>query len=242
MIFIGIFRGEAKPDPARAIVGLPVIFALIAHIAFGQYGWLSRYEVYAVAMMLMGTVFVYSDSLRALKAQRAKYIFLSVLIGMLGLEYFGRILQTPSASRNIYQQQYQMHRFATEYFPHPVAVNDLGWVAFRNDRYVLDLWGLGSEDARKLARTKTLTAASLQRLTRKQAIPFAMLYDEWFGKAIPTSWCRIAVLHTSRVTAASGDVAFYLLDRSRYPEMLSALAKFSSSLPRGASLSVPGCG
>jgi hypothetical protein len=34
-----------------------------------------------------------------------------------------------------------VHRFAVEY-SEPVAVIDLGWVTYRNDEYVLDLWGL----------------------------------------------------------------------------------------------------
>ena len=35
----------------------------------------------------------------------------------------------------------------------PVAVNDLGWVAWRNDEYVLDLWGLASLQALEARRT-----------------------------------------------------------------------------------------
>ena len=73
--------------------------------------------------------------------------------------------QTPAAALSIHEQQHQMHRFATRYFPHPVAVNDLGWVAYDNDQRVLDLWGLGSEAARRLTRQSGRTTDTLRQLT-----------------------------------------------------------------------------
>ena len=63
--------------------------------------------------------------------------------------YVAAALVTPFAARNIYEQQYQMGRFAREIYNRPVAVNDLGLVAYKNTNFVLDLWGLGSEEVRK---------------------------------------------------------------------------------------------
>ncbi|MDX1696293.1 MAG: hypothetical protein R3208_21185, partial [Ketobacteraceae bacterium] len=60
-----------------------------------------------------------------------------------GAPYVVNLVTVPIASNNIYQQQYQMHRFAVEYYNKPLAVNDLGYVSYNNDNYVLDLWGAG---------------------------------------------------------------------------------------------------
>jgi hypothetical protein len=137
---------------------------------------------------------------------------------------------------NIYEQQYQMHRFAVEFFPQNVAVNDIGWVSYRNGRYVLDLWGLGSEEARQGARSNGRTTAFLRDITERNAVVYAMIYDSLFPGSTPPEWCRIAELETSQVSAASGTVTFYLIDPSKEAEMARALQRFSSSLPTGARL------
>ena len=128
-----------------------------------------------------------------------------------------------------------MHRFATEFMPGPVAVNDLGWVPWRNDDYVLDLWGLGSEEAREARRAEN-GSGYLDRLTSRHGVRFAMIYDTWFPGAIPDEWCRIAGLATSSVSAGSELVSFYLIDRAAEAEMRDALERFAPTLPPGAQL------
>jgi hypothetical protein len=131
-----------------------------------------------------------------------------------------------------------MHRFAVEYFPKPVAVNDLGWVAFRNDAYVLDLYGLGNDEVRTLKAAKKFDADAMQTLTSQHQTAFAMLYDGWFRKNIPTSWCRMATLHTSKISAAFDAVDFYSITEADRTTMHDALARFQRTLPTGARLTI----
>ena len=70
---------------------------------------------------------------------------------------------------------------------------------------------------------------------------YAMIYDIAFAGAIPSEWCRIATLTTSRVIAASDEVAFYLLDTTLEAPMRAALAEFAASLPPGATLTTLNC-
>ena len=133
-----------------------------------------------------------------------------------------------------------MGRFAKEFWPEPVAVNDLGWVAFGNDNYVLDLWGLGSELARKTRIDGGWTPEKLDQLTSRKDISYVMIYDEWIEKK-PSNWCRIAELKTSQVTAASDTVAFYLVKPSLEQQMRTALESFSKTLLAGATLEIAKC-
>ena len=125
-----------------------------------------------------------------------------------------------------------MHRFATEYFPHTVAVNDLGYVAYGNDNHVLDLWGLGSEEAR-LASTAQggRTPAFLQTMTQEYDAKFAMIYVDWYDSGVPAEWCHIATLNTVKVSAALANVQIYLVDRGLEAEMNAALDAFAPTLP-----------
>ncbi|EYD74782.1 hypothetical protein Rumeso_03645 [Rubellimicrobium mesophilum DSM 19309] len=134
-----------------------------------------------------------------------------------------------------------MHRFATEYFPRAVAVNDLGWVSYRNDNYVLDLWGLGSEEAREAMRSDSLTSEFVREVAVRHGVTYAMIYKDVFRGSIPGEWCEIAELRTSKVTAFEGEVAFYLLRPEEETAMRRALASFEESLPEGSSLGTFDC-
>jgi hypothetical protein len=66
----------------------------------------------------------------------------------LSMSYVEAEAEIPLASTNIHIQQAQMARFVADYWRQPVAVNDLGLVAYRGGEYTLDLWGLASQEAR----------------------------------------------------------------------------------------------
>jgi hypothetical protein len=117
-----------------------------------------------------------------------------------------------------------------------VAVNDLGWVAYKNDIFVLDLWGLGSEKSRQAAKAAGRTAEFMRDMTARSNAAYAMVYDDWF-EVVPPEWCRIAQLNTIKVTSASDKVAFYLIAMDRETEIRTALQAFEKVLPKGASLS-----
>ncbi len=220
-------------DSNRVILWLCVCLALLGHILIGHFGWFSRYEIYAMAMMITALILVYSDFWRALDA---RFFFKTVgavgLLALLAGDYLLTVLRTPAASHNIYVQQYQMHRFAVDYFPHTVAVNDLGYVAYGNDNFVLDLWGLGSEEARLATRGKNRRSqAVLDELANRRDASYAMIYAEWYKQGLPQSWCRIATLKTVKVTASKADVAIYLIDPALRDEMNAALDAFAPTLP-----------
>ena len=240
MIFAGFILLFAiltlSPRSTRQLrsVAFAGLCVLAAHLLVGRYGWFGRYEVYGVATLLCVSLLVLPQ------LHKSATTLALLMMVPLGLAYAPVTLRTPAAALSVFEQQYQMHRFATAYFPYPVAVNDLGWVAFDNDIRVLDLWGLGSESARRLTRDGGRTVATVQRLTDGQ-VAYAMIYDIAFAEAIPPGWCRIADLTTSRVIAASDQVAFYLIERPREDEMRAALDRFAPTLPTGASLSVFPC-
>lgn len=212
------------------------LFVLSAHIVAGGFGY-GRYEVYAVAVMLIGCVSIPSTLFRS----TAVRFVLPMALFAVGAPYLWHTVKAPLASQNIYQQQYQMHRFVQEFSPGRVGVNDLGYVAFGNDNYVLDLWGLGSEEARRLSRNNQWTPELLNEITLRHDIDYAMIYDMWF-RDVPAGWCRVGNLVTSKVTSASDTVSFYLIERDREEEMRVALEAFAAELPDGARMDMFDCG
>lgn len=216
--------------------------AILAHIAAGNYGWFDRYEIYIIAIALVALLIAWSDALRSEdQSPLLKVLGLGTCLAIISVPYVYTLYRTPKASENIYAQQYQMHRFSAQFFSLPVAVNDLGYVSYRNDVPVLDLWGLGSEKARIMNSDGNRSAEDLRALTSDVGSVYAMIYSGWFEGDVPDEWCHIATLQTPQVSAAGAEVDFYLIAGERQDQMESALMLFSETLPPVSRLAINDC-
>jgi hypothetical protein len=222
-----------RRDRRSLIVCGAVLAAIFAHLGFGQYDSFHRYEVYICALASVTLIWIVAQLLPRLPVGNRSFtaVITGVTIGFVSLPYLTAALQTPFASRGIYEQQHQLGRFAREFFPRPVAVNDLGLVSWRNSNFVLDLWGLGSETVRKAKQSGTYGPAQIASLAESRGIEIAMVYDRWFQSGMPAGWTKVAVLHTTAVTAAFGDVAFYRTANTDRSALAKALDVFEAQLP-----------
>lgn len=236
----GRWRALRTPE---FLIGGTMVVGLGAHLAAARYDQFFRYEVYAVAILIAGGAYLLRPLLVRISDQRlfAAPVGLVAALFVVVLPYLTATFVTPLASQNIYEQQFQMHRFATEYFPRRVAVNDLGWVSYDNDTFVLDLRGLGSETARQLWAAGRLDANAITDLVEKAGVDFAMVYDELLGAAIPDSWCRMAILRTGHLSAGSGEVVFYATRPSAVADMRAALERFAPTLPARVGFRIAPC-
>lgn len=229
-----------RADRKALIVFLAVIATIGAHLAFGQYGWLNRYEVYVMALaavaLLWGAAQV-RPQLSALQWSLAK-VALVLSLGIAAMPYVTTALVTPLAASDIYEQQYQMARFAKSFYKRAVAVNDLGLVSYGNPHYVLDLWGLGSEQVRKARTAGQYGAAEMATLAGDHDVGLVMIYDTWFPKGVPSSWTKVAVLRTRGVALSQQNVTFYRTPTADPAEMTSALQAFKAAIPARDALDI----
>jgi hypothetical protein len=168
------------------------------------------------------------------------------------------LVVTPFASHELYRQQYLMGRFVREFLRAPVAVNDLGLVAFRNPDFVVDLFGLGSPDVLE-AQKRFPGMAWADTLCRRHDVRVAMIYDSWFPNC-PASWKRVGVLHLAAtpdvpasgalavlvflahrrsgttVVVASDRVSFYAVRPEDESRVRESLERFRPRLVEGAEL------
>jgi hypothetical protein len=229
-----------RADRRALIVGSAVEAAIGGHLAFGQYNWFHRYEVYVMALAVLTLLWIAAQVRPQLGARAWSTIKVALLLLMVlvGQPYLSAALVSPFGARNIYEQQYQMGRFAREFYPRPVAVNDLGLVAYKNPNFVLDLWGLGSEEVRKAKLAGEYGPARMAELTTAYDVGLVMIYDSWFPQGLPASWIKVAVLHTNLVTAAGADVAFYRTPSADAADVMRALEAFAPTLPTRDSLEI----
>lgn len=230
---IGFRRGDGEGAVAAwAAAGV------VLHLLAGAFGYFYRYEIYMFASVLLILLYLYRENItRLIEDEPISKIgfFLGAMAVLIFPTYVRPLLVTPWGSNNIYEQQYQMHRFATEYYKAPIAVNDLGWVKYRNENDVLDVIGFTSREV--LGRYRTRKGKSPQWMdeaARKYDVKMAMLYDEWFP-VVPERWTRIGQLHLGKkkITPAYSEVTFYALDRTTLRLAERLLREFETTLPRG---------
>jgi hypothetical protein len=232
-VAVGVGAWWLRADRKLLVVCATVLAAIGAHLLFGQYGSFYRYEVYVLALGALALLVVAAQARPLLSPAQwtGAKIGVVLLLAFAAAPYVPAALSTPFAARNTYEQQYQMSVFARQLYNRPVAVNDLGLVAYRNPNFVLDLFGLGSEKVRKAKLAGQYGPEQMATLADEHRIGLVMIYDKWFPRGVPASWKKVAVLHTSQLSAAQGDVAFYRTLTADADEVAKALDVFKSVLP-----------
>jgi hypothetical protein len=209
--------------------------ALLLHLLGGRVGWYFRYEMSLWAFALIIFITIYTS----LPQKRVAKILAGICMLVALLESIVVLGSSPLASSNIYHQQYQMHRFITGIYKKPVAVNDLGWASYQNNNYVLDLWGLGSSEARQL-RKSSKDVQWMDDLVAEKNIELIMIYNNttWFAQ-VPTNWIKVAELDvTGPKITAWYPVSFFVRDSASALTVKTQLKEFKETLPQGSELAV----
>lgn len=235
----GLFFARRHVTGTYRLIGIALVLAVAAHAFLAQSIWFYRYEVYvwtfavgAGAVLLSRVSFASATSARAIPA----LFVLAVLYG--GVHYPSVAFNyVPSGGAAVYAQQRQMSHFAEDYWKAPIAVNDLGHVAYRNPNYVLDLWGLANADALE-ARLRGTDPLWADKLAQRYDVGAAMIYKNWLQDNIPPMWIEVAQLRLNLPLATLGGdvVSIYATTPDAIPKLKTALAEFAPTLPASATL------
>jgi hypothetical protein len=231
MLGLALFSHRSTCD--RAFAG-SVVLAIGLHILTGRYGAYHRWEMYVVAFVSLIVLYLARHAISSAKSEHpaALLALVSTLWCVsLGSRYLFGLLTIPVASNNIYEQQYQMHRFAVTEERGPVAVNDIGYVSFGNRAYVLDLLGLASPGIAAMPEGPERTTW-MEQAAERHGVEVAMLYDEWYP-LLPRTWRKVGTLHLSRprITPAWADVSFYATSPTFLPDVSARIRDFAATLP-----------
>lgn len=192
ILAIGLVYAVIKRAGRDRLIALGLLAVLLLAMMLGRMDSYARYEVYVLCALGLGLVHLLQGELRTLLTSRMRVAILGAGLCLLGSALGPWVLaSSPQAARNVERQQHQMHRFVAECWREPVAVNDLGWVSFRNDAYVLDLWGLGSERARKARQAAE--PGWMEALVAEKGVDVAMIYADWFPD-LPQDWTLVGML------------------------------------------------
>jgi hypothetical protein len=228
---------------SQGLMALLLACLIGAHAVAGQFGWLNRYEDYALLGTALIGIYLMREPVRHVLSNKKERLLLlcgtAVALSVFCAPYIRSTWLVPFYANNIYEQQFQMHRFVNDFYRGPVAVNDLGLVSYHNSSFVLDLGGLASEEARIL-REGDADADDYQAFVAKSGVHLVIIYYEWFEDEIPASWVRVASMDLSRerVSSDQREVQFYATDADTAGRVRPELQSFSASLPPGVKLTI----
>ena len=219
-------------------VKLCVAVTTLCFVALGTINAYPRYELFCMAMLTVALLLCYQQFITRILRKPLQLAMIPViaLLFLLGGKNLLATSVIALASNNVYAQHAQMGRFVADFYHQPVAANDIGLVSFRGGQPVLDLWGLGSQEALSLRRSAIPPAQWLDRLTKTHHVKLIMLYQKWFP-SVPAQWVALGDLQldTVDITPSSPRVRFYAVDQASYREILPLLHAFAPTLPTGAS-------
>lgn len=139
------------------------------------------------------------------------------------------------ASKNIYEQQYQMSRFADKYYSgEHIALNDIGAVNYYSDIHCLDLIGLASKDVAKEKLNDSFNTNAMNEIAKKNKVKLAIVYDEWFrdDPGIPEEWIKAGEWKiTENYICGSDHISFYTVDKNEITNLKENLKSFAGELP-----------
>lgn len=235
LIFVALFDGD---EDKKSIASWAALAGLL-HLLAGRVGTFTRYEAYIIATILLVLCYLFQLNIAALmetKSLSKVTVFLGLCLLTLGWPYLRGFFRTPIAANNIYEQQYQMRRFVTEFLKAPIAANDIGWLTYQNDWYVLDIYGLSSWEAFNHSRNDR-DPLWMNALAAEQGVKVAMIYDNWFPNK-PENWKRVGTLKLGKdlVTVGGSVVSIYALDDQSYDSTAEKLRLFKKTLPAGVQL------
>ena len=204
------------------------------HLIGGRFGWLGRYEIYAWATLLLALTVVYQAQLRSFIDREPWWktgLLALALIAFVTPRYVLYWQRVAHIAHNVYDEHYQMHRFVTEYWQRPVAANDIGWLTFRNDQYVLDLEGLASATA---LEHRGGDDAWVAPEAERHDVRLAIVHQHWKG-GFPEDWLPVGalVLEGHRVMITDPVVVFYVRDAATAAAVQPLLEQFRTTLPLG---------
>jgi hypothetical protein len=245
-----VLRSDKPKAPWKDSTILLTIFlaTTLLHLLLAGTRWFYRYEAYLVALGISVIAIRISEYLPeklSIKFDKSfilkhRVAALLILFAISPLAARGGLAlrKTPLATKNIYEQQYQMGLFVREFYQgQAIAANDIGAINYLADIECLDLWGLANLEIAKLKREKNYRTQQIYEMTKQKEVKIAIVYDHWFASdeigGLPSQWVKAGQWKILNNVVCGGDVvSFYAVDQSEIDPLIENFKAFLSRLPK----------
>jgi len=223
------------------ITNTAFVGSAVLHMQFASTGWFFRYEAYVMIFGIYAVATGLADHLpgrdgwqgwgnRLFRA--AMVLLLAILVSSpLRARAVKSLKDTPKASHNIFEQQYQMAFFLRQFYQgQVVAANDIGAINYLADFHLVDLAGLGTRESAAFKLKQVYGPRQVAAVAEQYGTQIALVYDSWFQ--IPGEWSKVGEWQIrDNVVCGDDTVSFYAVDPGAAPGLLENLRTFSPRLP-----------
>jgi len=227
-------HAKIRQDSLALRLGLIAIFSLLGQGFVGRNGLGNRHETYVIVLAGIALLIVLRGPLAQKGLARWGSAVLALAALLLPLPHFSQqsISFGPLSMHNVFDQQWQMGRFARDYLNAPVAVNDIGLPSYRNENDVLDLWGLASHEALS-AWAEPKPRGWVNALVDRSGADLAMIYESWILPGVSRGWYKIGYFKIrGEAHAVAGPwVALYATNEAAISRLQALLREFQPTLP-----------
>lgn len=247
IIFVAVYCWIKKPVWLKSFrFNILFLFAanIVLYLVYARSGWSYRYQSFLVTLMLLVVVLLFINKYFFFSkpaVRNSKTILLSAILILFVcvLSYYGigLMLQIPTTSKNIYEQQYQTAKFLEKYYTNKgIALNDIGTSNYFADIRCIDLWGLSNLEISKARREGKFSSDFIKYITQKNNVNIAVVYDAWFednkGDILTKEWIKAGEWKIAdNIIAGSDAVSFYALNPKELNNLVLNLKNFSKNLP-----------
>ncbi len=251
LLFMFVLRLKSKGRIWEKSLVMVLIFfiATALHLKFAALGWFYRYEAYLIALGLFILATIASDFLSKVGPTRPDHKIMVEGLAALVLMFFSfpilsargiaSVILIPRASRNMFEQQYQIGLFLKQFYRGaPVAANDIGAVSFLGDTRLQDIQGLGSLEAAKERIRGPLHTDQIYQLAKSKDVKVAIVHARLFEHGplayggVPPQWVKVGQWTITNNLACDDDtISFFAVDSSEEARLIANLKEFSSKLP-----------
>lgn len=229
--------------------------AAVLHCALANIGWFYRYEGYLLALGLLalgaggreaiGAAKAWWESLPRLGetlAARGMAVLLAVLFFFPFADNVFSFRKVAGGAKNVYEQHWQMGLFLREYYNgETVVANDIGAINYLADIVCLDLVGLGSVQPVRASAVRQFSPAFVESWARVSDARIAMIYENWWRRALPPSWIKVGEWTLpEKTTAGDPTVSFFAVNEDEVEPLRAALMAFEPQLPGGVDCRILG--
>ena len=225
-----------EPYPLLSLKILICLLTMLLHMLAASVGGY-RYEAYVVGVALFLIIEGYVYIGKSVKREGAtqRWMLAAGLLWVFPLfirsSFFSAnfVLST----QNIYQQQIQMARFISAYYPTSgIAANDIGAITYFNEITLLDFAFIGDQDLFERSSKGKGGAEEIQIIARERGVSIAMVYPSFTRNKIPSDWQEVATWTIPDNFICAGEtVAFYAVSNQAKHELRNQLKAFDEELP-----------
>jgi hypothetical protein len=234
------YRRGSFWNPAN-LTNVAFVGSALLHMQFANTGWFFRYEAYLMAFGIYAVATGLADHLPARDGwqgwgnglfRAAVLLLLAILVSApLRVRAAKSLKDTPKASHNIFEQQYQMASFLRQFYQgQVVAANDIGAINYLADFRLVDLAGLGTRESAAFKLKQMYGSRQVAAVAGQYGAQVALVYDSWFQ--IPAEWIKVGEWQIlNNVVCGDDTVSFYAVDPVAAPGLIENLRAFSPRLP-----------